>query len=314
MNNHHSLRLSIIVCTYNRAELIALCLEPLAAAVAQQPACELIVVDNQSTDATAHELVRLARRYPLRIVPEPRVGLSHARNRGWQSARADWVLYIDDDARIRPDTLPRALNYIENDTFAGIGGRIVHWFHFGRPAWFPANHGGNGEPVKDATEAVILRRDQHFFGGLMALRRLAIEEVGGFSPQYGMSGGKAGYSEEVELQLRLHDAGYKRKYEPAWQVDHLVMPDKLHLRWHIRSRFARGRDDVGIQTDRFTLVDLLRKGSRIALINTIKAVAKLLIRPAYYWQNALLDTVGKLAYAYGQYRGYREMKKRGINS
>ena len=70
---------SVVVCTWNRAALLAKGLEAIAALdVPAGCEWELVVVDNACTDDTPAVLERFAERLPLRRVSEPRLGLSRA--------------------------------------------------------------------------------------------------------------------------------------------------------------------------------------------------------------------------------------------
>jgi len=90
--------ISVIVCTYNRAELLRELLPTLCEQTVAFTQYEVIVIDNGSTDHTKTVAAVFAARYPqVRYCYEPRQGLSHARNRGWQEAKGDYVAYIDDD-------------------------------------------------------------------------------------------------------------------------------------------------------------------------------------------------------------------------
>ena len=91
---------SVVVCTRNRVDVLAECLSSLACQVASPDQFEVIVVDNASTDRTATFLGGWAAGDPIRhrIVTEERAGLSRARNRGFEEARHEIVLFIDDDA------------------------------------------------------------------------------------------------------------------------------------------------------------------------------------------------------------------------
>jgi glucosyl-dolichyl phosphate glucuronosyltransferase len=93
-------RLTVAVCTRNRAALLARTLDSLAAADPPAAAWDLIVVDNGSQDGTARVLDEQASRLPLRAVREPSVGLSHARNAAVAHATGDYLLWIDDDVRV----------------------------------------------------------------------------------------------------------------------------------------------------------------------------------------------------------------------
>ncbi len=92
------MRVSIVIPVYNEAEQIQDCLRAIAAQTVQP--FEVIVVDNNSTDDTA----LLAARFPfVRLLREPRQGVVHARNRGFNAARGDVIGRIDADSRIATD-------------------------------------------------------------------------------------------------------------------------------------------------------------------------------------------------------------------
>src|SRR6187551_1034496 len=98
--------LSIIVSTYNRADLLG---EALGSILEQEAvsswAWEVIAVDNNSTDNTRAVAEMLLAQYPnrLRYVFEAEQGLSAARNRGIRESRGAIIAFTDDDVRVAPD-------------------------------------------------------------------------------------------------------------------------------------------------------------------------------------------------------------------
>ena len=89
---------SVVVCAYNEEDWIANCLESLS----QQERLpdEVVVVDNNSTDATAQIVHDYASKYPqlnIHIVHETKQGLHHAREGGWRAATSDIVAMSDAD-------------------------------------------------------------------------------------------------------------------------------------------------------------------------------------------------------------------------
>lgn len=293
--------LTIIICTHNRAGLLPLCLDSLGSQTASAERFTILVVDNASTDHTRELVATYRQQYPhLDYVYEPITGLSHARNRGYLGALTPWVLYIDDDARALPDLVEQALSTIEHEDFDAFGGRFVHWFYYGQPRWFPADFEGGGRPTM-AEQATLLGPGEFFNGGIMAFRRSVLVDAGGFSTDYGMRGEMIAYGEESELQVRLRQSGYRLGYDPHLVIEHLVRPEKLRLGWHLRSRYAHGRDEVTGQD--YGLGKLLADLLYTAFIITPKALLKWLIKPAYYWQQAVLETVGYVCYCWGRYRG-----------
>jgi len=82
--------LSVIICTYNRAELLKNVLQDVCEQTLADSEFEVIVVDNHSTDQTRAVAESFSQRYPnIRYCFEAQQGLSHARNRGWREARGD---------------------------------------------------------------------------------------------------------------------------------------------------------------------------------------------------------------------------------
>src|SRR4051794_1841821 len=101
-----AMRLTVAICTWNRADLLAKTLGNLCT-LDRLPGAdwELVLVDNGSTDSTRQVADRFAGRLPLRYVVEPLRGLSNARNRAIREARSDLVVWTDDDVLVGPGWL-----------------------------------------------------------------------------------------------------------------------------------------------------------------------------------------------------------------
>src|SRR5947207_460492 len=99
---------SLVLSTYNRAERLQPALDALLAQTGSVD-YEILVVDNNSTDATASVVRAVAEQAHgrIRYVFEERQGLSHARNRGIRLARAPVIAFTDDDVRLAPDWVLR---------------------------------------------------------------------------------------------------------------------------------------------------------------------------------------------------------------
>lgn len=101
-------RVSIIIPTYNRAEMVR---EAVASVLAQT--CrdfEVVVVDDASTDGTA---AALAEWREVQVIRHPyRRGVSAARNTGIQTARGEWLAFLDSDDLWLPAKLARQMAYL----------------------------------------------------------------------------------------------------------------------------------------------------------------------------------------------------------
>ena len=121
--------ISVIICTYNRDKFIGEALNCLAKQTVPSEKFEIIVVDNRSTDNTASIAKKFIAEHPelqVKYVMEPNKGLSFARNRGIQEARAAIITYIDDDAEVTPNFLESIVQFMSaNSSVVGVGGKVI---------------------------------------------------------------------------------------------------------------------------------------------------------------------------------------------
>jgi glycosyltransferase involved in cell wall biosynthesis len=105
---------SAIIPARNEEPVIATCIESLAR---QPEISEIVVVDDQSTDGTAHVVRKLIDKYAhVRLLqagrlPDGWVGKNHALWIGVQHAKGDWLLFTDADAEHEPGSVARALQF-----------------------------------------------------------------------------------------------------------------------------------------------------------------------------------------------------------
>ncbi|MDT8273374.1 MAG: glycosyltransferase family 2 protein [Desulfomonilia bacterium] len=234
----NTLRLSVIVCTYNRASILMECLESLANQSAAPKDYEVIVVDNNSTDDTRAQVFQfVSTRENFRLVAESQQGLSSARNRGWHEAKAEWIAYIDDDALAPGNFVERILFIIDTSDFDCFGGRYVPWYKYGKPGWYRDEYGSSSI---DQSHVGILGRGS-LSGGVMVIRKSVLNHLDGFPPFLGMNGDIISYGEETYLQSRISDEGYRIGYDPDLVIEHLVPIHKTHVTWLLSSAFRRGK-------------------------------------------------------------------------
>ena len=193
---------SVVVCTYNGAATIGECVRALCAL--DYPDAELIVVDDGSTDDAA----AIAAAHGARVIRTENRGLSAARNTGTAAAAGEIVAFCDDDCVPDPHWLRHLVAALLAGDDAGVGGPNVP-----PPDALVADSVGHapGGPMHvlvSATEA------EHIPGCNMAFRRAALEQVGGFDPQFRVAG------DDVDLCWRIQDAGGTLGFSPGALVWH----------------------------------------------------------------------------------------------
>ena len=134
-------QISVVVCTYNRCDLLRRALTSLCAQGLEVDHYAVIVVDNNSTDDTATVVRAFSQTKPnVRYESERAQGLSHARNRGWHVAAGEYVAYIDDDCKTPAKWLEQAVGIIRSYKPAAFGGPVIGYFDTPPPRWFKTSY------------------------------------------------------------------------------------------------------------------------------------------------------------------------------
>lgn len=219
-------RVSVIICTHNRADLLPRVIRLLRHQDYPQNAYEIIVVDNRSTDNTPLVVRHLAAEpgAPVRYVAEPRCGVSLARNRGAETAHYPYLAYIDDDCTIRPDWLQMLMSGFELDEqVVAVGGLVSLKWEQGRPAWL-------GREIDKwladtsflGTRPRLLNDNEPLVEANTAFERQAWQAAGGFigMEQFGSQNMAAG--EVLYLLRQLRRQGGKIAFIPEAVMYHHV--------------------------------------------------------------------------------------------
>ena len=122
------MKISVILCTYNRCQSLAKALESVAGSTLPDAVdWEVLVIDNNSGDQT-RTVVEQASALHLgrfRYIFEPRPGKSHALNTGILAAHGNVLAFVDDDVTVEPTWLQSLTAPLDDEHLAGSGGRIL---------------------------------------------------------------------------------------------------------------------------------------------------------------------------------------------
>ena len=181
------LRVSVVIPTYQRPELLRRCLDALVEQRLDPAWYEIIVVDDGQSDDTEDVVAQLAeqtRGMPeLRYLrPEGTRGPAAARNRGWRAARAPVVAFTDDDTVPDADWLRYGVVAMSVDR-AAVWGRIVV-----PTSAVPTDHEKTTQGLEQA----------EFVTANCFVRRDALEAVGGFDERF-----KRAWREDADLYFSL---------------------------------------------------------------------------------------------------------------
>jgi glycosyltransferase involved in cell wall biosynthesis len=219
-------RVSVVVCSFNGERTLA---DTLAGVCAlEYPDCEVIVVDDGSTDETA----AIAARFGARVVSTENRGLSSARNTGMSEATGEIVAYTDDDARPDPHWLVYLVTAFRAGHHAAVGGPNLPPPDGLVPACVAAAPGGPQHVLLSDNEA------EHIPGCNAAFLRRALHEVGGFDLRFRVAG------DDVDLCWRLQDAGHTIGFAPAAVVWH---HPRTSVRAYLRQQRGYGKAEAMLE-------------------------------------------------------------------
>jgi len=193
--------MSVVIASYGRPTLLARLLSQLALQTFPTDAFEVIVIDDGSPKpvSTTVDAARLP--YTITVERQPNAGAAAARHRGAELARADIVLFLDDDMQIPPTLLAAHFAAHADAPHAVVLGDIrpdpsthhvpiFERFHARKLTRYIADLRATGRAPKGSELCT----------GNVSLRRADYFAVGGFDASLG-------HSEDAELGLRLEKAG-----------------------------------------------------------------------------------------------------------
>jgi N-acetylglucosaminyl-diphospho-decaprenol L-rhamnosyltransferase len=222
--------LSIVIVSWNVRELLRACLASIQGGM-DALEVETIVVDSASSDGTP-DMIRAEFPWVKLIEPGENTGFSKGNNLGMEASQGRFVLLLNPDTEVVDDALPRMVAHLDAHPEVGVlGPQLLNtdgtiqssrrrfptaWTAFFEASWL--------EPI--APQAILRHfkmldcpNDQTLSvdwvtGAALLARQEAIEQVGGMDTSYFM------YSEELDWQRRIKEAGWQIAYFPAAKIIH----------------------------------------------------------------------------------------------
>ena len=232
-------KLSVVVCTRDRTEQLALCLDALNRI--DYPNADLLVIDNSPRTNTTEQLVK--NKFPgIRYILEPRPGLNWARSRAIVESMGEILAYVDDDAVVDQYWSHAMVElFAKNPEVMAATGLVVPYeLETETQVIFEKIYGGFGKgfvrkwhqadgflqiPVAKPYSGVFICGT----GANMAYRREVFDKIGQFDPVLDV-GTPTNGGGDLEMFFRVLKAGHVLVYEPAAFVRHIHRSDHEGLR------------------------------------------------------------------------------------
>jgi len=192
------MKISIVIPVYNEAPQLEACLLAIAAQTAVP--YEVIVVDNNSSDGSAAVASSFGF---VKLLCEPKQGVVHARNRGFDAARGAIIGRIDADTLLPADWTERVAAIFEDESISAVSG-APHYYDFALS--------GLADSADFYIRARLARKlgDNNFlWGANMAVRRSAWQAVRSLLCDQGQM------HEDFDLAIHLQATGLKVAYDES---------------------------------------------------------------------------------------------------
>jgi glucosyl-dolichyl phosphate glucuronosyltransferase len=243
--------ITIAVCTWNRARLIEQTLHSFTRLeIPPGLQWEVIVINNNSPDATEAVLDSFVPRLPLRYFLEMQQGIAHARNRAVREARGEIILWTDDDVQVKPNWLGGYASAFAGDPECGFfGGPVELRFEGVPPAWLLDGLdliGGALGQVRVPGDLPIGEGPQLPFNCNMAVRREHHLTMP-YDTRYGRKAGGLVSGEETVFLRELLARGVKGRWLSDVTVLHAVPVERQSVDY-LRKALTGVGHELGIRS------------------------------------------------------------------
>lgn len=233
------MRISVIIPTYNRAEMLVMTIESFVGQKYPKDKYEIIIADNNSSDNTRDVVTEWQAKSAVLIkyVYEKRQGVHYARNTAAKSSKGEILYYTDDDMIADKNLLKNLVKvFTGGQNVASATGKVLPKWEVDPPKWI-LKYCYNGRlSLNDLGEDLIIAP---FDIGVYSCHQAVLREVffacGGFNPEN--TAGEWIGDGETGLNIKIKELGYKFAYVGNSIIYHIIPAERLTQKY-INKRIA----------------------------------------------------------------------------
>jgi len=273
------MKVSVIICTYNREKHIGRALESLISQTANKAQYEIVVIDNNSTDNTPKIIKDFKEKYPeynIVIEKETNQGLSFARNKGIDIAKGEIISFIDDDAIAQPNFVDNIISNLEKyPNHLAFGGKVLPKYEKEKEPEWMTSYIERIISVVDMGDQIAKFDKTYPVGCNMIFRREIFDKVGKFNTKLRLR------SDDKYIFLKIKEAGYEVLYLPDVVVYHFIDDFRTTKEYVVKISRLNGKSE-------YIRIDTLDRNKKLKMISRLgdyifKVNASLIL-----WLNYLL--------------------------
>jgi glycosyltransferase involved in cell wall biosynthesis len=246
VKSSNEIDISILIATYNRAEILRQALESMTRLDRNGLSVEFVVVDNNSSDHTKEVIESFTDRLPISYLFEPRPGKNSALNKALKEVPLGrLVVFTDDDVAPQEDWF-KAIIAITNrwPDCSAFGGKILAIWPDGHPPKWARNRSiqALGFAVQDYADFECLyAQGESPFGSNLWVRREVLANGRLFSESIGPRPTDRTMGSETSFLKKLREDGYEILYSPNSVVRHLIKPEEILVSNILKRAYRYGK-------------------------------------------------------------------------
>lgn len=269
------MHISIIIATRNRCSDLSRAIESIEDVLVPEGCdCEIVVVDNGSTDETPSVCSTLAKggRKSLKYIYDPQHGKSAALNRAVRETQGDVLAFTDDDCIVDPNWIKEIVREFASDKhLALLGGGVRLYDERDVPITTV-----DGRGKIEITSLSMVLRTPLVIGCNMAVRREVFTRIGAFDVYMGP--GTNAVFEDLDFVYRAVKSGFKAVFS-----DKAVVYHNHGRRTANEAKAIRYKYDIGRGAFYFKHMNDDRKVAKMAFSDVSQALTEVCTRKGVRW-------------------------------
>lgn len=212
-------KISVVIPTYNGSSHIVGVIHTLYKQTIAKSDYEVIVVNNNSTDSTEKVIKELQKIYPeLKYLVQKRKGVAPTRNKGVKKAKADIILFLDDDMQASENLLKEHIESHKKHFGTVLGFFVTDWKNKKDVVLDYLEDSGQQNAFNFKDGEIVSYK--YFYTGNISVERELFEKAGGFDENFPAPG-----VEDIDLGYRLYCYGDKILFNQKAASKHIYYPD-----------------------------------------------------------------------------------------
>ena len=222
--------IDVVIVNWNSGDMLSNCVSSILNGNSDS-ICKIIIVDNGSEDGS--ENLKIESTQILLIKNPSNYGFAKSCNIGAQHGKGEYVLFLNPDTVLEPDTLKRTINYMEKDTNEMVGisgiqlcyedGNVAqHSSRFPSPFSFFLRSSGlhkiflSLDHVLTEWNHLDTREVPHVIGAYFFVRKKLFNSLNGFDERFFV------YLEDLDFSLRAYRLGFKTHFISTIKSVHIA--------------------------------------------------------------------------------------------